>query len=265
MVNRTPEARIRLLPCYNAAVLRNILILALGLALGHVVAAQQQPGPPPVKVHVLNVCTPSTEEQQEISSALGKVPQHPVFIADFEVSRGRSSLEENPGIMQAVAGAQLPSDSATAEYMRMRQELSRPAFFSTVQYSFSTDPKNMVETLVFRVRDPKDLMQLSIEDSASAVTSAATMLAAGTPASRIKLERFGKSSVVLARCTGSEAGPAPDQSTYEPLFRKASAVLSAYRKVLGVQRIVPEELAKVKANRGRVSQRESKNHVPKKN
>jgi hypothetical protein len=99
--------------------------------------------------------------------------------------------------------------------------------------------------LVFRVRDPKDLMQVSIEDSASAVTTPATMLSSSTPASRIKLERFGKSSVVLARCFASEAGPAPDQTAYEPLFQDASAILSNYRGLLGARSTVPEELERV--------------------
>ena len=103
----------------------------------------------------------------------------------------------------------------------------------------------MVETLVFRVRDPKDLLQVSIEDSASAVTPPATMLSSSTPASRIKLERFGKSSVVLARCSGSEAGPPPDQSAYEPLFQSASSILSNYRGLLGARTTVPAELERI--------------------
>ena len=54
----------------------------------------------------------------------------------------------------------------------------------------------MVETLIFHVRDPKDLMQVAIEeDNASSVTTPAAMLGTNTPAGRIKLERFGKSSV----------------------------------------------------------------------
>jgi hypothetical protein len=122
--------------------------------------------------------------------------------------------------------------------------------FSTVQYSFSNDGKSMVETLVLHVRDPKDLVQLSIEDSASAVTTPATMLAAGTPASRIKLERFGKSSVVLARCLGSEGNKPPDQSRYEPLFVNASTILADYRHLLSVARIVPEELVRVSSAGG---------------
>jgi hypothetical protein len=98
---------------------------------------------------------------------------------------------------------------------------------------------------VFRVREPKDLMQVSIEDSASAVTSAAVMLGAGTPASRIRLERFGKPSVVLARCNGEGDGPAPDQSAYAPVFSSASAVLANYRGVLAAKTLIPAELTRV--------------------
>ena len=71
------------------------------------------------------------------------------------------------------------------------------------------------------------------------------MLGSNTPASRVRLERFGKSSVALARCLAPEGGPAPDQSAYEPLFRSASDVLANYRALLGVKIIVPEELAKI--------------------
>jgi hypothetical protein len=103
----------------------------------------------------------------------------------------------------------------------------------------------MIETLVFRVRDPKDLLQVSIEDSASSVTSASAMLGSATPANRIRLERFGKSSVVLARCSGTTESPAPDQTKYEPLFASASSILSDYRGVFGAKTLVPEELARI--------------------
>jgi hypothetical protein len=200
-----------------------------------------------VKVNMLNVCSPSAEEQQEIASALAKVPKQPLFGPDFEVARGRSSLDEQPGFLQAGANAQMSAGSDSAAWVRMRREFSVQALFSTVQYSFSTDPKNMVETLVFRVRDPKDLLEVSIEDSATAVTTPATMLSTNTPASRIKLERFGKSSVVLARCYATEAGPGPDQSVYEPLFRSASGIVANYRSLLGTRRTVPDELTRVTA------------------
>ena len=138
-------------------------------------------------------------------------------------------------------------EPSVASYVRIRREFSVQALFSSVQYSFSNDGQNMVETLVLHVRDPKDLIQVSLEDSASSVTSSEAMLGSNTPASRVRLERFGKSSVALARCLAAEGGPAPDQSAYEPLFRSASDVLANYRALLSVKKIVPEELAKISA------------------
>jgi hypothetical protein len=221
----------------------SFLIPALAWACVGALFAQQ----PPVKVNVLNVCSPGAEEQKEISSALARVPKQPLFSQDFEVARGRSSLSEAPGFLQAGQSAQISDEPSIAKWVRLRREFSIQALFSTVQYSFSHDGKNMIETLVLHVRDPKDLVQLSIEDSASAVTTPATMLAAATPASRIKLERFGKSSVVLARCAGTDGGPAPDQSAYEPVFASASAIITNYRALLNASHTVPDELARVEA------------------
>jgi hypothetical protein len=154
------------------------------------------------------------------------------------------------------------AEPSVAIYVRIRHEFSAPAFFSNVQYSFSNDGQNMVETLVLRVRDPKDLMQVSIEDSASSVTTPADMLAVDNPVSRIRLERFGTSSVALARCTASEGGALPDQSAYEPLFRSASEVLTNYRALLGVRRTVPEELAKVGSAKAKAAAPKSKLRRP---
>jgi hypothetical protein len=223
-------------------------ICALALTLRGI--AQEQPASPPaaaqpqVKVNMLNVCTPSAEEQKEIASALARIPKQPLFSSDFEVSRGRSTLSDMPNFLQPGQSA-ISSEPSVASYVRIRHEFSVQALFSRVQYSFSNDNHNMVETLVLYVRDPKELIQVALEDSASSVTSPAVMLAANTPVNRIRLERFGKSSVALARCTSAEGGPAPDQSAYEPLFRAASDVLAAYRALLGVRRTVPDELAKV--------------------
>lgn len=193
---------------------------------------------------MLNVCTPSADEQKEISGALARVPKQPLFAPDFEVSRGRSTLSEMPNFLQP--GQSGHSDEpSVASYVRIRKEFSVQALFSRVQYSFSNDGHNMIETLVLHVRDPKDLMEVSMEDSASSVTTSEVMLNANTPVSRIRLERFGKSSVALARCLASEGRPAPDQSAYEPLFRTASQILANYRGLLGVRQMVPEELAKI--------------------
>src|SRR5712691_7467690 len=194
---------------------------------------------------MLNVCSPSAAEQKEIAAALERIPKEPLFGADFEVSRGRSTLSDMPNLLQPGSSTHFADETSVASYVRIRREFSVQALFSSVQYSFSNDGQNMVETLVLHVRDPKDLIQVSLEDSASSVTSPDVMLTANTPVSRIRLERFGKSSVALARCAATESGTPIDQSACEPLFRSASEVLTNYRGLLGARNIVPEELGKV--------------------
>jgi len=222
----------------------------LPLALARPIAAQEQPATAPsnqpqVKVNMLNVCTPSAEEQKEIAAALARVPKEPLFGGDFEVTRGRSTLSDMPNFLKPGEGGHVAGEPSVASYVRIRREFAVQALFSSVQYSFSNDGQNMVETLVLHVRDPKDLIEVSLEDSASSVTSVDAMLVSNTPASRVRLERFGKSSVALARCQAAEGAPAPDQSAYEPLFRTASDVLANYRGLLAVKRIVTEELSQI--------------------
>ena len=217
------------------------LLVAANLAAGQ----QPPPAPPKVKVNVLNVCSPSPEEQQQISSALSRIPKQPLFNQDFEVDRGQSSLEESPEFLQPGSGTRVSPDPGLATWVRVRREFAVQALFSTVQYSFSVDSKNMLETVVFHVRDPKDLLEVSIEDSASTVTGPEAMLDANTPANHIKLARFGKPSVVLARCSAPEGAPQVDQSAYEPLFRSASEVVANYRRTLEARRLIPEELARI--------------------
>ena len=208
---------------------------------------------PQVKVNVLNVCTPSTEEQREIAGALARIPRQPTFADDFEISHGRSTLDQSPNFLQPGQNAEMSDKPSVASYVRIRRELAGQAMFSNVQYSFSNDGLNMVETLVLHVRDPKELIQVSVEDSASAIGTAERMVGANTPASRVRLERFGKSSIALARCEATENGPAPDQIAYEPLFASASQVLEDYRKLLGVRRVVPAELAQIPGTWNRAS------------
>lgn len=243
--------------CYNAAVLPKILIVSI-LAAAPVCFAQENPSQKPqVKVNVLNVCTPSSDEQQQIASALARVPRRPDFTQDFEVDRGRSVLDAGANPLLPTASATPSGESSVADFVRMRHDLSGKGEYSSVQYSFSRDSKQMVETLVFRVRDPKDLLQVSIEDSASAVTSPQAMLEAATPASRIKLERFGKPSVVLARCQSMEGSAPVNQSAYEPLFASASSVLMNYRDLLGVKTLVPDELTRIARRRAHPVKKES--------
>lgn len=208
-------------------------------------AAQAQEKAPPVRVNVLNVCTPGPEDQKEIASALAHIPTRPRWGTDFEVARGRTTLLQDAA--SALTGKHAPT-SATgplSDWVRIRREFSGASPFVNALYSFSVDKRNMVETLVFPLRDPKDLLQISISETVSAVTTPAAALAAGTPPDHIRLERFGKASVVLARCAGGPDAPKVDQSAYEPLFRQAAGILTTYRQALGARRTVPQELARV--------------------
>src|SRR6266571_1770082 len=123
---------------------------------------QQPPAPQPtaasteskpqVKVNYLNVCTPGTEEQAIIKSALAAVQPKPVFSADFEISRGRTSLKDAPD----------------AKYVRLRRDFAAEAPLLTAQYSMSTDTTNTIEILVLRARDPRDFLQVVLENRVTA-------------------------------------------------------------------------------------------------
>ncbi|HEU5335259.1 MAG TPA: hypothetical protein VFU27_04815 [Terriglobales bacterium] len=215
-------------------------------------AAQAQQKAPPVRVNVLNVCAPSAAEQKEIAAALARIPAVPRWGTDFEVARGRTTLSQDAAAAITGKASQASAQGPVSEWVRIRREFSAGAPFANALYSFSVDKREMVETLVFPVRDPKDLMQVSISETVSAVTTPAAALAAGTPPDHIRLERFGKPSVVLARCTPGPQGQAVDQSAYEPLFRHAGSILAAYRRALGARRAVPEELARLRQGAGEI-------------
>jgi hypothetical protein len=250
MRESNPFAAAKMLAVYQK------IFLLIAIAAAACICRAQEPNAPATpkgKVNVLNVCSPSAEEKQEISSALARIPKHPSFSPDFEVDRGRSVLDPNASPLAAAGAAigdgsgatHISSQQAVAQFVRIRHDFPSGFTFSTVQYSFSRDSEEMVETLVFRLREPKDLLEVTIESTASSVTTAAAMLGASTPAGRIKLERFGKSSVVLARCSGANGKPAPNQSVYEPLFSSASSILTDYRELLDAKKLIPAELARI--------------------
>jgi hypothetical protein len=177
---------------------------------------------PPVKVNVINVCTPGADEQQQLKTALAKLPQSPAFDADYEISRGVATVEEG----------------TRSKYVRLRREVKGESPLATVQYSLSVDPENTIETLVFRGREVKDLLALSIEDKlSSSVSKPSTVLSADTPASRVRVERAGKSTVALARCENL------DQSKYDAIFLQASSILSDYRRVLHLNSMLANDIA----------------------
>jgi hypothetical protein len=216
-------------------VLKSALTLLL---LSTFAVAQVAPAKPQVRVNYLNVCNPSEAETKEIASALARIVRKPAFTSDFEISRGKSSMTEADLQLQGMQpdASQPPSIS---RWVRIRREFPETSPFQNVQYSFSTSEGRVSETLVFRLRDPKDVMQISLSDTISARSDPASVLSVDTPPSRIRLERFGKSSVVLARC------PAADQAAYQSYFGGASEIMAAYRASLAVRKTVLDDLARI--------------------
>lgn len=202
--------------------LKSFVLLILCAASG---PAQQQPkqGDVQVRVNYMNVCSPSDADKQEIVSALERIPTAPHFGPEFEIARGRSTAPDAP----------------IASWVRVRREFPPDVPLTNAQYSVSLDAKDIIETVVLRWREPKDVMQVSIEDSVSNVASPATVVSTDTPPSRIRIERFGKPSLGLSRCAQA------DQTAYESVFATASRVASRYRAALGVGESVPPELARL--------------------
>lgn len=200
-----------------------IFTLFLGAVTAAFAGPAQQPGDQPkMKVNVLNVCTPSKDDQGQLQSALTKVSGHPAFAEDFEISRGRTT----------------PTGSAPSKFVRLRRDFVSQSPMMTAQYSMSTDEKATIETLVLRMRDPKEFFEITIEDRVSAdAASPISIITTDTPAGRIRMERLGKSSIVLARCE------AADQSAYEPLFKQASDLAAQYRGALGMRTAFRQDIA----------------------
>ncbi len=200
-------------------------------------AQEAKPAPPQVRVNYLNVCSPSDADKAEISAALDRLPSRPKFAVDYEIARGRSTSSEDA--VTAGQNAKMSDEKpAVSRWVRIRKEFPDGSPFSNVQYSFSVADDKAAETLIFRLRDVKDLLQVSISDSTTALANPAQIVTAKSPADRIRLERFGKSSLVLARCKES------DQSAYEPLFQKATNILNLYRELLSARTVVPQDLPK---------------------
>jgi hypothetical protein len=211
-----------------------ILLLAAAVAMGQdqqsPAAQPMQPqsstptseGKPQVKVNYLNVCTPGKDEEAIIKGALAAVQPKPAFSTDFELSRGRTSLKDAPD----------------AKYVRLRRDFAAESPLLTAQYSMSTDATNTVEILVLRPRDPKDFLQVVMEDRTSAsAAKPLSLLQVDTPTSRVRVERLNKSSAVLTRCEDV------DQSAYEPVFHQASEIMAQYRAALGLRTAFRSDLA----------------------
>ncbi len=212
---------------------RTVWMAAVALVVAS--AAQEAPKNPPetrqqpqVRLTMINPCTPTEADQKELAAALRSLPQHPSFASDYEIARGHTTVPQ----------------AAPSDWVRIRKDFPENAAFLNSQYSMSVDEHGIEETLVLRPRDTKEILQVRIEDAVTVATPAA-VAATDTPASRIRVERSGKSSLTLGRCVDV------DQSAYEPLFKSASEVMARYRTLLGVRRIVPAEIARLGAGTAR--------------
>ena len=176
-----------------------------------------------VQINVINVCNPKDAEVQEIQGALGRIPAKPRFVADFEIARGRSSV-----------------DTGVARWVRVRREFGADSPFTTAQYTMSVnmDDGAITETLVLRLRDPKEVVQVALQSTVTAGDPAA-VLASDTPSNHISVERYGKAPLAIKRC------PQADQSGFALLFQSASSLMAGYRAALGVRSFVPGDLARV--------------------
>jgi len=122
----------------------------------------------------------------------------------------------------------------------------------------------MVETLVLRVRDPKDLLQVAIEDNASAVTNPASMLATDTPPSRI-LSWSGRQVIGRARKMPGDpaSGSPPGSKRLRFALSQRGLCDERLSRLARVRRIVPEELARCsRAPRETQARLEARNEKP---
>lgn len=188
---------------------------------------------PKIRVNFLNVCRPADADVQEMSRALAGLKEPPSFSADFEIARGVTTLSE------AEARATGARSHGPSLWVRIRHEFPDQVPLTDAQYSLSFGAGSTDELLVLHPRESKEVLQIMISDSVTG--SPLQAVQAKTPPDRIRVERFGKSSIVLARC------PDADQSAYEPIFQTADEILNSYRTAMAIQTVVPAELAHLPA------------------
>src|ERR1700745_222031 len=89
-----------------------------------------------VKINYLNVCTPTDEEKKELGGALSRIPQQAKFTTDFEISRGRSTMNQPPAALAAGDPSGVVADNGgVSSWVRVRREFPTASPFLSVQYS----------------------------------------------------------------------------------------------------------------------------------
>src|SRR5574341_1838136 len=123
--------------------IRAVANVPLLLALAALPLAAQEGQKKRVQINVINVCTPSEAEVKEMQAALARIPAKPRFSADFEIARGRSSV-----------------DSSVSRWVRVRREFGADSPFTSAQYTLSVNAEDhsVPETLALRLRPPQALV-----------------------------------------------------------------------------------------------------------
>jgi hypothetical protein len=189
---------------------------------------------PKIEVNFLDPCRPAPADVEQMAHALAQVTESPHFSPDFEISRGRTTLTEAEARAVGVADSQGPMPSF---WVRIRREFPAREPLTDVQYSLSVEAGSASEMLALHLRDYHDVLQVLLSDAVTG--SASEVVKADTPPGRIRVERFGKSSIVLARCSGI------DQSAYQPILQTADRIFARYRAAMAVKSVVPAELARL--------------------
>jgi hypothetical protein len=198
-------------------------------------------------VNFLNTCRPAQADLEEMGRALARIKERPRFSADFEISRGRTTLTEAEA---RATGAPEGSGNMPSNWVRIRKEFPDKSPLTDAQYSLSVEGNAASEVLALHLRDTREVMQIVISDAVTG--SAAQLLKVETAPERIRIERFGKVSIVLARCG------AVDQSSYEPLFRVAGDILMNYRAAMEARKVVLAEFSHL--HTGQESKAAAANH-----
>ena len=189
---------------------------------------------PKIQVNFVNSCRPSAADADEIRRALAQLKEQPTFSADFEISRGVTTLTEGEA---RATGAPEGSAASPSPWVRVRREFAPKSPLTDAQYSLSIEGGAVSEALALHFRDTREVLQVLISNTVTG--TADQVLRAATPPDRIRIERFGRSSLVLARCGTL------DQSSYEPVFAAAREIFENYRRAMAVRKTVPGELSRL--------------------
>jgi hypothetical protein len=194
-----------------------------------------------MQVHLVNFCAPPEGDVAELRAALALIPLQPVFDVDREVARGWTTAADP--VPPAEGGK---PRKVTTRWVRLRRDFPESAPLLSAQYSYSPVTGGEGETLVlyFRQGGGNKVLQLAISSAQKSGGGTVPFFRQPSQSSRVTLERFGQSSITLARCHGTQASKSSE------LMERADKILAAYKAALGAAATIPGELMRLGSNPG---------------